>query len=108
MIYIGKNPKLIEEELLKLLHLVFRAKLNAAEKKERLKTEYDIEIDNEVLKEMNIMCNLGEGLVEETWEEATFEHLKKIMKSMKINLEQAMNILEVPTANRSIYTSLMQ
>ena len=73
MVYVGKDPALIEDELLKLLHLVFRAKLNAAEKKDRLKSDYGIEMDNEALKEVNVMCNLGEGLVEETWEEAKAE-----------------------------------
>ena len=75
MVYVGKDPDIIEDELLKLLHLVFRAKLNAAEKKDRLKSDYGIEMDNEALKEVNVMCNLGEGLVEETreetWKEAT-------------------------------------
>ena len=65
-------------ELLKLLHLVFRAKLNAAEKKDRLKSDYGIEMDNEALKEVNVMCNLGEGLVEETWVEATEKNTKEL------------------------------
>ncbi|MBR3721872.1 MAG: nuclease [Selenomonadaceae bacterium] len=69
MVYVGKDPALIEDELLKLLHLVFRAKLNAAEKKDKLKLDYDIEMDNEALKEVNVMCNLGEGLYEEAYEE---------------------------------------
>jgi len=69
MVYVGKDPALIEDELLKLLHLVFRAKLNAAEKKDRLKSHYGIEMDNEALKEVNVMCNLGEGLYEEAYEE---------------------------------------
>ncbi|MBR3721996.1 MAG: nuclease [Selenomonadaceae bacterium] len=70
MVYIGKEPSCVEDKLLKLLHLVFRAKLNAEEKKKRLKADYDIEMDNEALKEVNIMCNLGEGLYEEAYEEA--------------------------------------
>ena len=80
IVYIGKDPSLIEDELLKLLHLVFRAKLNAAEKKDKLRTDYGIEMDNEALKEVNVMCNLGEGLVEETWEEAWEEAWEKAWK----------------------------
>ena len=111
IVYIGKDPELIEDELLKLLYLVFRAKLNAAEKKDRLKTDYGIEMDNEALKEVNVMCNLGEGLVEETreetWEEATLTHLKNIMDSMGISLEKAMDILKVPVNSRSTYASMI-
>ena len=111
MVYIGKDPELIEDELLKLLHLVFRAKLNAAEKKDRLKTDYGIEMDNEALKEVNVMCNLGEGLVEETWEEARVEmtliHLKNMLKNSKLTLEQAMDMLEVTISSRSLYASML-
>jgi len=46
MVYVGKDPVLIEDELLKLFHLVFWAKLNATEKKDRLNTDYGIEMDN--------------------------------------------------------------
>ena len=77
MVYIGKDQELIEDELLKILHLVFRAKLNATEKKDRLKSDYGIEMDNEALKEVNVMCNLGEGLVEETREEMTANMLRE-------------------------------
>ncbi|MBP3723726.1 MAG: hypothetical protein J6I62_10820, partial [Selenomonadaceae bacterium] len=111
MVYIGKDPALIEDELLKLLHLVFRAKLNAAEKKDRLKTDYGIEMDNEALKEVNVMCNLGEGLVEETREEMreemTLSHLKSLMEAMGISLEKAMDILKVPLNSRSMYASMI-
>ena len=110
MVYVGKDPELIEDELLKLLYLVFRAKLNAAEKKDKLKTDYGIEMDNEALKEVNVMCNLGEGLVEETreetWEEATLMYLKNMLKNSKFTLEQAMDMLEVPVNSRSLYTSM--
>ena len=107
MVYIGKDPALIEDELLKLLHLIFRAKLNAAEKKDKLKTDYGIEMDNEALKEVNVMCNLGEGLVEETREEMTLTHLKNIMETMGISLEKAMDILKVPVNSRSMYASMI-
>ncbi len=107
MVYIGKDPTLIEDELLKLLHLVFRAKLTAAEKKDRLKTDYGIEMDNEALREVNVMCNLGERLVEETREEMTLTHLKNIMETMGISLEKAMDILKVPVNSRSMYASMI-
>jgi len=99
MVYIGKDPELIEDELLKLLHLVFRAKLNAAEKKDRLKTDYGIEMDNEALKEVNVMCNLGEGLVEETWEEATEKNTIELTANMlkeKISTDIISRITSLP------------
>ena len=99
MVYIGKDPELIEDELLKLLHLVFRTKLNAAEKKDRLKTDYGIEMDNEALKEVNVMCNLGEGLVEETWEEATEKNTIELTANMlreKISSDVISRVTSLP------------
>jgi len=95
MVYVGKAPELIEDELLKLLYLLFRAKLNAAEKKDRLKTDYGIEMDNEALKEVNVMCNLGEGLVEETWEEAKIEMTVNMLKE-KISSDTISRITSLP------------
>ena len=95
MVYIGKDPELIEDELLKLLYLVFRAKLNAAEKKDRLKTDYGIEMDNEALKEVNVMCNLGEGLYEEAKEENTIELTANMLKE-KISADIISRITSLP------------
>ena len=53
------------------------------------------------------MCNLGEGLVEETREEMTLTHLKNLMESMGIGLDKAMDILKVPVNSRSMYASMI-
>ena len=44
MVYLGRDGSVIEDELLRLLHLVFRAKLDATTKKEHLKAEFGIGI----------------------------------------------------------------
>ena len=69
MVYIGSSPDTIEDELLRLLHLVFRARLRATEKTQKLHEDFGIVLDNRMKKEMNIMCNLSEGIAEEAREE---------------------------------------
>ena len=80
MVYIGSSAENIENELLKMLHLIFRARLRAAEKTERLKAEFDIELDNSMAKELNIMCNLSEGIAEEAREEGRKAALEEVAK----------------------------
>lgn len=38
--------------------------------------------------------------------EEKVQNLKYIMKNLKVTLQQAMDILEIPEAERSLYTSL--
>ena len=76
MVYIGSSAERIESEFLKMLHLLFRARMKAAEKQERLKEDFEIEIDHSMAKELNIMCNLSEGIAEEAYERAWSEATK--------------------------------
>ena len=65
MVYVGSNGKKIENRLLKMLHLLFRKKANAVSKQQQLKDEFDIELSTKMTGELNIMCNLGEGIFED-------------------------------------------
>ena len=47
MVYLGDYEK-IDDELLRMLDLVFRAKLDAENKKARLKSEFDIDLNNKM------------------------------------------------------------
>ncbi len=118
----------IEDDFLKMLHLLFRARLKAEEKTKRLKDDFNIVLDNNMRKELNIMCNLSEGIAEEAREEglkegrkegrnegrkegedtATVRHLKHIMAKMNFTLDEAMDMLGVPEKTRSQYAGLVQ
>ena len=118
MVYIGKSDA-IEDDFLKMLHLLFRARLKAEEKTKRLKDDFNIVLDNEMRKELNIMCNLSEGIAEEARAEglkeglkegedtATVRHLKHIMAKMHFTLDEAMDMLEIPEGDRSQYAGLV-
>ena len=114
MVYIGKSDA-IEDDFLKMLHLLFRARLKAEEKTKRLKDDFNIVLDNEMRKELNIMCNLSEGIAEEAREEAveqtteqiTLSHLRNLIQNMELTAEQAMDALDVPATERSKYAALI-
>ena len=111
MVYIGSSAESIENELLKMLHLIFRAKLKAAEKTERLKSDFDVTLDNSMAKELNIMCNLSEGIAEaamvESEERTTLKNLRSLIKTAKVSIEQAMDMLEIPALERPKYAELL-
>ena len=69
MVYVGSNGKKIENRLLKMLHLLFRKRTNAVSKEKQLKDEFGIELSTKMAEELNIMCNLGEGIAEEAMAE---------------------------------------
>ena len=67
MIGIGKDLPGQEEnyELHRFLGTIFSQKLAVEEKLHIMKTEYDISEEEEYRKDVNEMCNLGEGIMEE-------------------------------------------
>ena len=65
MVYVGSNGKKIENRLLKMLHLLFRKKVDAISKQHQLKDEFEIDLNPKMTEELNIMCNLGEGIFED-------------------------------------------
>ena len=58
-------------ELHRLLSVLLSPEMEPMKKCEIIENEYRIQVEDEVREEMNIMCNLGEGL----WEEAHAEGL---------------------------------
>lgn len=62
VVYLGS--KQTGNKLLGMLYLIFKAELNAKDKKSRLKAEYELDMNDEMQGELNIMCNLSEGIYE--------------------------------------------
>lgn len=58
----GKDEK--EYELHRLLNAVLSVELPAAKKFKIMKSEYDIEIDDQMREDVSEMCNLGQGVFE--------------------------------------------
>ena len=67
MIGIGKDLPGQEEnyELHRFLGTIFSQKLAVEEKLHIMKTEYDISEEEDFREDVNEMCNLGEGIMEE-------------------------------------------
>lgn len=99
MMRLGK-PELSEDNrILRLLDTLLSAEKPPDEKKNILETDFNIPMTEEMDEEVNIMCNLGEGIREKT----TIQSIAALMDSMKIDAEEAMRLLKVKPENQEVY-----
>ena len=100
--YIGDQRT--ENNLLNLLRLIFKQNLSGAEKRKLLEQEYDMKLTEDMGEELNMMCNLSEGILErgiETGEKkgdvkGRAESVRSLMESLNCTKERAMELLKVP------------
>ena len=93
-IYLG-NEINTENNCLALLGTLFSMKLSYEEKIKKL-NEIDPEfLDEEIEKEVNTMCNLGELLQEESIMNATFKNAISIVEEFHIDFKKALIVLKI-------------
>ena len=71
--------------------------MEAEEKGKILKEDYGIEVNAELGEEMEHMCNLGEGLVEEAYEEGMEEGIRVLIETCQelgISKEETVSKIE--------------
>ena len=62
MVYVGRQKT--KDRFLELLRLLFKEEITAAQKKEQLRDRYELELTEDMEKELTTMCNLSEGIAE--------------------------------------------
>ncbi len=83
----------------RLLGTLFSSKLNTSEKLSIIKQEYDIPVDDKLRKDVNVMCNLGEGIEERAIERTTKAVTEKVTKEVteKVTKEVTMEVTKEVT-----------
>lgn len=102
---LGQKDSIKEKSILRLLNVALSKDTNGTEVSAVLKNEFGISIRGSIGKEINIMCNLGEGIVEsvtasvqmDTW----FKSAINIMKKFNIGVDEAIESLDIPEEKRS-------
>ena len=103
--------------MMKMLNLLFKAKMSAQDKKYQLSRYYGIMMTRAIDKEMDGMCDLSKGVREEGRAEGRAEgrveglsegriematdNVRSLMKEMKITLNEAIKILKIDETIRS-------
>lgn len=100
-----------QKEALKFLDTVFSVKIDKKDKVERLKSEFDFNLDSQLDEEVSSMCNVSRGWyregVEEGREEGIALSLKSLMKGSNLSIEKAMELLNIPITEKEKYKRII-
>lgn len=84
IVLIGLSKKLPEKdekyELHRLLCALLSQKLTQREKLNIIEKEYDIPLEDNIRKDVSVMCNLSQGIVDETRDETRAEIIMNMFK----------------------------
>ena len=79
VVYVGEQQT--GDKLINLLRLIFKEDLNATEKKNRLRDEYNLQLTEEMGEELIDMCNLSEGIEERAIEKEKTQTILRLVKA---------------------------
>lgn len=104
MLGLGKADEAKDEPILRLLDVLLSTETTPEKKKEILEQDFDIPMSTKIQMETNIMCNLGEGIRERAFEQATramrISTVQNLMQSLKLSAEEAINAMGVPDEDK--------
>lgn len=113
MIYLGDEEAEECRGLLRLLSVLLSRRKSPEEKMEILETEFAIAMTQKLEEEMHEMGSFSDYIEREATkrgmkkgiEEGILGAIKNLIKNTDMTLEQIMKVLEIPDADREIYTS---
>ena len=99
MVCLGGNGKDNYGGLLKMLDVLFSQDTDSAEKKKTLQEEFGIAMTKKLEGDVMRMCNLSKGV----YDRAVVETIKKLMRNKGWDIEECMDVLEIPAEKREAY-----
>ena len=108
LICLGSEHGRNYDGVLKLLGVLFTSDATPAEKKQILQNEFHIPMTQTMDREVSLMCNLSQGLEARGIEKGILTSLQNLMASMNLTLDEAMNALRIPEADRQNYISRLK
>lgn len=124
MVCLGGPERENYDGILRMLDVLLSENTTEAEKRKILQDDYDIQMTQTMKEEVELMCNLSQGIKEKSHAEGLAEGLEKgltegvekgILLSIKnlaanpdISLEKAMSMLGVPEADKKRYIELLK
>ena len=109
LLYLSRES---EEEILGFLQTLLDETIQSERKLAILEKDYGIVMDNETRKEIREMCNLGDYVenkgIAKGIEETTIKSIQSIMVHLQIDLNKAMELLDIPSSEFSKYEKLIK
>ena len=108
MICLGKPDSENYHGVLKLLNVLLSSETTPKEKERILHDDFDIAMTQNLKREVSLMCNLSQGIVESTTERNTLDSIRNLMETLNLTTEEAMAALKIPEAKRPKYASILK
>ncbi|MCD7905571.1 MAG: hypothetical protein LUG24_08420, partial [Clostridiales bacterium] len=115
MVCLGQRGSENYKNCLKLVEVITSSDLSAQERLNIMKNDFNIKITKNIEEEVTTMCNVSYGIARrernegrvEGREETLVGTLKKLMKNLGIDIDQAMKLVEIPESDYSKYRRLI-
>ena len=104
MICLGKPDSENYHGVLKLLNVLLSSETTPKEKERILHDDFDIEMSQNLEREVSLMCNLSQDVVDRTLLSA----IQHLMETLNLTAEQAMAALKIPETERPKYISWLE
>lgn len=88
MLRLGNADQAKNEPILRLLDVLLSREKQPEEKKEILERDFDIPMTVAMKEEVQVMCNLGEGIYEQAEKEKAIAVAKKLLARGKNTVEE--------------------
>ena len=124
LVGLGKPDRENYNGVLKMLGVLFSGENSIAEKKRILEQDFDIPMTETLERRLSEMCNLSQGIEERGMKrgfekgraegraegriESTISTIRNLMGSMGWTLEQAMDAMQMPEADRPKYVEMLR
>lgn len=108
IICLGKPHSENYHGVLKLLNVLLSSETTPKEKEKILHDDFDIEMTQNLEREVSLMCNLSQGIVESTTERNTLDSIRNLMETLNLTTEEAMVALKIPEAERPKYFAMLK
>ena len=103
MICLGKSDGENYSGVLKLLDVLLSSEKDPEEKCRILENEFGIEMTKNLESEVSELCNLSQGIVNQTIVDA----IRNLTETLKLTVEQAMIALKIPESDCPKYRAML-
>ena len=94
------NPDRIENDVIHLLSVLLSSEVLPNDKKQILRENFNIPMSYEMENEVNIMCNLSDGIERRGYDSGSIDRLIAYIKKKKVSIETALDDLDIPDIKR--------
>lgn len=90
------------------MNVLLAKDMEVEERRKILAEDYEIPMTQEIEKEVDKMCNLGQGIADSAADRTWIKSILNLMDTMQFTMEQAMDALKIPKKDRKRYVRMLK